>query len=585
MATVRWDRLDEAEFNRLVEGLLVRAKTADGLIARAIDGRGGDKGIDIDVRVQSTDQLVEILQLKYFPEGFSGGFVQRRSQIKASFEKAMVEQPRVWTLVFPGNPTLTERKSVHALARGRRIRIQILGAAELDGLLADNPNIADYYGREPAVDVLREISREEAVLARPGDLRKEVNRLQSRLDGRSQYWGTAFRLDPDGTYVETYVPKRADAAEREPLSISLQTQFGPNHGELRDKFDDRMKYGGSGTIVLPPEVVAQVRRDGPEWFAGTTTGGEVHLGTRPGGNPVAVRVALRKIDGQTAELTGFTKIIDNGYAGGSVEVRLEGGIGIRWRFPFQASDGGSVSINFDPTGASAREVRRALRFHAAISAGAELELLIANQRPIKVTLSEEPSFGLSAELVELVDDLCELEEAFDVTLRFPAEEVGSSDRIWARVLVRLVRGEPTPMPFVDSFTGTLNGEPSEGLTGLLGTGGAVCISQEGWGIETFGAALRPGVVYLYSHHVVADDAEALTAAVQAGTAAGRKIVIRPVDDGPFLIYSPKRVAERGEDPVSAHPWGLVGIEEHSKFSDLPNAAGAPLSGMGTERAD
>jgi hypothetical protein len=582
VAAIRWDRLDEKGFNDLVEALVVRARTGGGLVANAIDGRGGDKGIDIDVRVEKTGQLVEVLQLKYFPGGFSGGFRQRREQIKASFEKAMEESPDVWTLVFPGNPTLAERKSVYALAGGHKVRIRIMGVAELNGLLADNPEIADYFGREAAIDVLREINRPEAALAKPGDLRAEVARLGNRLDGRSQYWGTAFHLEPDGTYVESYFAKREDAADREPLSISLQTKFGPDHGELRAKFDDRMKYGGSGTVVLPPEVVVEVRRDGPEWFAGTFSGGEVHLTTETPRKAIPVRVAVRTADGELAEAAGTTTIIDQGYGGGSVEIQLEGGLEMRWRFPTEYADGGSVSLTFDPTGASAREVRRVLRFNAMLKKGAEVELTISGNPPLKVALAEEPAFGPSDALLELVDDLCELEDYFDVALRFPPEEVDSSDRVWARVLVRMIHGQPTPMPFVDSFNGTLNGLPSEGLTGLLTKGGAVCISQQEWGVELFGAPLRPGVVYIYSHHVQADDAEELAAALEAGTAADMKLVVRPIDGGPFLIYLPEAVSKRGDDPVKAHPWGLTGITEHSKFSDLPNAAGAPFSGMGAD---
>lgn len=585
MAAIRWDRLDESEFNRLVEALLVKAKTTDGLIATAIDGRGGDLGIDIDVRVRSTKQLVEIIQLKYFPGGFSGGFRSRRQQIKASFEKAMAEHPPVWTLVFPGNPTLAERKSVHALAKGRPVRIRILGVAELDGLLAAHPDIADFFGRQPAVDVLREIHREEAALAGPGDLRAEVSRLQKRLDGRSQYWGTAFRLDSDGTYIETYVAKRADAELREPLSISLQTRFGPDHEDLRAKFEDRMKYGGSGALVLPPEVVVGIRRDGPEWFAGTSTSGEVHLETANGGEPSSVRVALKIAGSQIAELAGWTKVMDRGYAGGSVEVGLEGGVHIRWRIPVNAAEGGTVTFNFDPTGATPREVRRALRFHAAMKEGAELQLDIQGQGALNVVLAEAPTFGPSEALAELVDDLCELEDALDVAMRFPSDEMDILDRIWARVMVRILRGEPTPMPFVESFNATLNGSPSEGLTGLLEHGSAVCVSQEEWGIQMFGATLRPGPVYIYSHHVLADDAGGLIAALDAGAAAGRRLVIRPADGGPFLIYSPTKLLERRLSPVRAYPWSLSGIAEHSKFGDLPNAAGAPLSVRDTPRRD
>lgn len=94
------------------------------MVALAIDGRGGDGGIDIDVRVEGTGQLTEILQLKWFPEGFSKLFSPRKEQIKKSFERAMAHNPDVWTLVVPANLTTNERKSVLALRKDRNVLIR-----------------------------------------------------------------------------------------------------------------------------------------------------------------------------------------------------------------------------------------------------------------------------------------------------------------------------------------------------------------------------------------------------------------------------------------------------------------------------
>jgi hypothetical protein len=296
MSKIIWDRLDEDTFNKSVEALLVAEYSGNGLRAQAIDGRGGDGGIDIDVRVERTDQLTHIFQLKHFPQGFSGGFRPRRKQIRKSFEDAMQHQPPVWVLVFPKNPTISERKFVSSMRGNRKVRIRIVGAAELDGLLSEHPNIEAYLSRDEAVEVLRAVNRPEAALARPGDLHAEMARIQKGLDGRSQYWVSAVTLGPDGAYVETLHAKREDASEREPLSITIETEFGPGDENLRQQFVDKLKYGGSGTIVLPERVIKQFRKIGPEWFAETSTGGELLIGDT--GESVAESIKAELFDGK-----------------------------------------------------------------------------------------------------------------------------------------------------------------------------------------------------------------------------------------------------------------------------------------------
>jgi len=573
VSQVNWKLLEEDAFNTAVEALLVRHLTTEGLRAQAIDGRGGDGGIDIDVRVEATGQLTQILQLKHFPEGFSGGFVQRRQQIKKSFEQAMTEQPPVWTLVVPRNPTVNERKSVFALRRGRKVIIRIMASAELDGILSEHPAIERHLSRNEAIEVLREVNRPEAALTLAGDLAKEVERLQSRIDGRSQYWGTAFRTEADGTYVETWYAKRSDAVEREPLSFSLSTQFGPEYDDLRREFEDRIKYGGSEELVLPPEVVKELRQEGPEWFARSSTTAEVHLLPVAGHDPQPVRLEVFSPAGvRSAEISGSTTYIDRGYAGGTIETSLAGGLELRWRLAHEVEAGGSVVFSFNPTGVSARDVRRALRFTSSLTPGCEIRMTVGDFSPIRFNLGDEALVEPAPALTELVDDLCELEAHFGVPLNFPPEGGKLSDRLWARVLVRILRGEPTPMPTTESFSATLNGQRSEGVDNLLHKGAAILISNPDWGLELFGELLRVGEVYIYSGTAHADDSAAIAEAFDAGTAADRKLTIRPSQGQPFLIYAPKYLPTDPDTKVLAHPWKLTGVPEHPGLASLSNSA-------------
>lgn len=572
VTNIKWKQLDEDTFNELVEALLVAEYTGNGLKAQAIDGRGGDDGIDVDVRVEATGQITHIFQLKHFPEGFSGGFVKRRSQIKESFKAALKESPPVWTLVVPRNPTIAERKAVFAMASGiRSVRVRIFGPAELDGLLSKYPKIESYFKRKEAIEVLREVNRAEAALAKPGDLQAEVMRLKDRLDGRSQYWGTALALEPGGTYVETIYAKRDDAPEREPLSITMQAEFGPGDENLRERFEDKMKYGGSGTLVLPADIIKEIRRDGPEWFQETSESAEVHISASAEHESRSVRAELYDGDDVLlAQLSGTTKAIDRGYAGGSVETSLRGGLDLRWRFSDRFDEGGSVTLNFDPAGASGREVRQALRFVDGLKAGIQVRLTIADSPALKVNLARDANLGPRAELRELVEDLCYIEDQLDLTLYFPTEGADLSDRLWARVVVRILRGEPTPIPFVDSLTGTLTGTRDSGLDLLLNEGVAVCATHQDWVIEMFGQTVHLGGIYIYSHHVETSNPDVIRAALDAGTAAGMKLEVTPVDGGPFLIYAPRLLGADPDAVVLAHPWELTGVAEHPQLEALPN---------------
>src|SRR6476619_487138 len=101
-------------FDRLVECLLCRIhRTQVTATYHAVNGRGGDDGIDF-VAVDHPD-VTKIYQLKYFPEGFSGGFRTRRTQIKRSFRRATKHKPQVWTLVVPNTVTTPEDEYVKSL--------------------------------------------------------------------------------------------------------------------------------------------------------------------------------------------------------------------------------------------------------------------------------------------------------------------------------------------------------------------------------------------------------------------------------------------------------------------------------------
>lgn len=576
MSRVNWARIDEATFNDLAESLLVREFTGDGLVAMAIDGRGGDGGIDVDVRSTRTNQLVHIFQLKYFPEGFSGGHVKRREQIKKSMRKAIeTEHPPVWSLVVPRKVTAQERKAVRAMRGGVDMIIRFMSPVELELLLAKHPDIEERFTVDRAVELLKAVHRPEAALTKPGDLHDELRRIEGRLKGRSEYWGTAFSLGPDGTYVETIYAKRADAPEREPLGLTLTTAFTPDDLELQTRFESAMRFGSIDPIILPANVIDSFRTTGPEWYAEEQRDlAEIEI--RPTDEPhdsVAVRVDVRDDGGKIlAKLSGRTTARAAGYAGVTLSTLFEGGLAARWTLPRDVSESGSVTFETNFVGSTAHEIRRALRFRSETEAGATIGLTIDELAPILMNLTDIPPTSGPDPFAAFIDDLCFLENYFDVSLRLPTD-VDSSDLIWARVLRLLANGEATVNPFMGTFGATLDGSRDEGLETLLGSGAAIVARSSRFTIELFGEELSLEDIAYYAHRARIDDPEEIYSALDDGTAAGMHVAIRPVDGLPWVIYSPSLLEAAGHSVVITKPWSIEGLDEHPGYGRLPNREG------------
>lgn len=569
-----WSTIDERTFNDLVESLLVREFTRDGMVAMAVDGRGGDGGIDVDVRAKRTHQLTHIYQLKYFPEGFSGGHVNRRSQIKRSLIEALKLDPPVWTLVVPRKVTVKERQAVRAMRKGQDVRVEFMTPPELDNLLAKHPDIERRFTTDREIEILSVFNRKEAALVRPGDLRSELGRMADRLHGRSEYWGTAFHMGPDGVPIESFFPKRADAVEREPLQMDLTLEFTPEDDALKARFESAMKFGSIEPVQLPARVIRSLEKKGPEWFRETLEGIALQLGpTGAAHESRPVRVDVRDESQRIrATLRGETTALATGHGGTTIDVRLEGGITQRWMLPSKVTETGSVTFDTNFVGSSARNIRRALKFLEQAGSHATFGLSVDGEKPILLTFEPSRILEHDTRFEAFVDDLCILEDYFERSLLLPAR-TDKSDLLWARVLRLLVKGYATSHPFNQTFGATLDGTRDPGLDILLSDGQAAVIQEASFAVEFFGEILEVDHVAYYSHHVLVDDAPAVQAALQNATAAGMKLSLRPAEGLPWVLYSPPILEAAGRETVVTQPWGLEGVVEHPGYERLPNRLG------------
>jgi hypothetical protein len=558
---INWRNISEIDFNETVEALIVRDRTGGGLVAQAVDGRGGDDGIDIDVKVARTGQLTEILQLKWFPDGFSGTRVKRRQQIKKSFESAMVHKPAVWTLVVPANLTVPERRSVFALKKDQKVLIRLIGAAELNNLLAKYPKVHDWALRDAARDLLSIVGREKATLSKPGDLAAEVKDLADRSDAISAYWGFNFS-SCDGVTSEQLYAKREDAMEREPLSFSLETEFGPDDDELRREFEDSLDYGVTKRLILPSHVVSSFTKEGPEWFAGEVGPGELHI-LPAGDHSRDMRIDVTSFDAEGKRLAAVSARkgrVVAGNLGATLEFSTPGGLSLRWRLPKGAGEG-SARVDFVPEGHSALDVRKALGFVSTLHLAANFLVAVDGQVSELVLPEFSGSPVGDPEIAELVEDLAVVEVKTGATFAFPKFLPPALDRVWARTIRRILEGGYVALPNTEGFNVTLQGSGGETIERVLLEGGAMVISSEEWEVELLGEAVFVGHIAVYHADIHADDGAEHVEALRAGAGAGRRVYFRSAADIPGVIYMPGH--PDAKEIVVPEPWGLTGIREHA----------------------
>jgi hypothetical protein len=562
---IDWRHIDEKTFNELVETLLVQEETREGRRAMALDGRGGDGGIDVDVRVEQTNQLTHIYQLKYFPGGMSGGHIARRSQVKKSLSAALKSEPSqgwAWTLVLPSKVTAPERKAVRAMRPGSKPEMRFMGPPELDRLLGLHPEIERRFTADYAVEVLREVHRESAALTRPDDLAAEATRLRDRLDGRSVYWGIAFGVEPDGSVRETVFAKRDDAHEREPLSVNLSLQFGPESEAQRKAFADAMNYGVVEKVELTSEVIQAFQTSGPEWWARDETGGEIHF--LPRSENLAEKIVMTTRDPagrRLRSLHGTVNLIDGGALGVSVAATFPGGMTQVWRLPEDRSSSGEVKFTFDPVGQSPTDVLRVMACMSSVRPDGTVDLQIGGRPAAALIMQPGNGIARSPEFAAALDDLAIIEKECDVRFEVPEDGISNEDRLWARILVRMLHGAATPFPGINGFNFQFSGgQTDDRFADLVERGGVSFVLASEWSRPLLGVDVFPGPVGIYCANAETLAGAAHAAALRDGRGKDRRGSVRAKDGLPYVIYLPDRLTGTGVETVA---WGIDGLEEHS----------------------
>jgi hypothetical protein len=174
------------------------------------------------------------------------------------------------------------------------------GRTWLDSNLARHTDIYRYYAQgahQEVVEILRELSRESAALARGvPDVVDRMKALSNRLNHLDPHYSFGISIDKDGTAAITVWPKYVGAERDRPLKIDGLFQFPDDvKGRAAAKaFKEALDYGAP--VVIPAENVKRLAFDLPAGLSNVFERGAVHIGPSESPDLPEYRLQLRIID-------------------------------------------------------------------------------------------------------------------------------------------------------------------------------------------------------------------------------------------------------------------------------------------------
>ncbi len=545
--SVPWLHLTQPKFDEIVEALLIHyhQDLADGSRAEALDGRGGDGGRDVDVHVgENFDVLDTVYQLKYFPEGFSGGHAKsRKPQIRRSFEAAMKDSPRVWVLVVPRNVAKSERSWIRALAGKRKVRIEIWGQSRLNTELAKRPTLLAWATRDALVDTLKSIGQARAALIGPTDLSDRVRDLHALANARSPFWGTAFTVNARGGVTEALYAKVPDAHLKEPISFSFAITPDVLDDDARTAAELFRDYG-IGTVRLPGEALSDFTTTGPEWLDIVPGPGDViQLGPVPRKSEPVTLCTLDE-DGITKRaVRGHVTAYGRGRVGRGLSLACTGGLEV------------TFLLNDDGAGVKTTVVQQLAGENATdVVASIELVESLPQAAAVKVMRGPTPLLGLrprpGMDVLEtpipayerqLVDDLAVIAAFTRIPFDVP-EELTAHERQEIRRLRLILDGHAVLEPAFGRLTAALRPDvPEAELERFAGVFAVAVTTAVAYEVLGHVVPLKNSVIY---HPRASLKAPGSWNEVETAREARKPVdvVITGGDHGPFWVYVPERSA-------------------------------------------
>ncbi|MEV4865497.1 hypothetical protein [Streptomyces ossamyceticus] len=327
----------------------------------AVNGRGGDDGIDIKV---TCDSLVRVFQLKYYPDGFpTASHKGRRKSIKESFARAMRCGPQEWVLVVPCVLTAAERAFVRSLADGLPVGVEVWDRAKLDDLLAVHADVEASFTRDQLFEAAKVYGQERALLMDGiHDVSARVTALGGQADGLDEHWTVDFARQDD-TVVHTLRGKHPRAHEVSPIVITL-SGIGPLAPEQAEAVRRSLGYGLDEKVVLPRGTVGKMTVAGPAFLAREHQDVEVRWHPAEAAPLAGMDADLVFVDGEqvTASYPGTLQHLGRGPTGRSTRITLAG-CHLRLLTPEDAGAAASLEFTFSLEGLEPAAALRVLRLH------------------------------------------------------------------------------------------------------------------------------------------------------------------------------------------------------------------------------
>jgi hypothetical protein len=533
-----WDSCGQPLFDRIVEALLTEMHRDGPGTLEAMDGRGGDGGIDLDLTMPD-GTIDTIYQLKYFPEGFSGGHRARRRQIEKSFKAAMKHTPRRWVLVVPGNLTTEERKFVRALAQ-KYAGVEIgrtWGRAALDAELARLPRVFKYFTRDQRMEDLRIAGLERQGLASAADIAEYATSMGESLSSQSMHWDLHVTTGPEG--VTTRVSARHPRAmEYEPLEGRISFVPGRVGEEARQRLEDARAFGTP--VDLDAAVLAKVELTGTDWFAQELTDVGVHL-RPPQSERRGIDLRVVTTGGDALQILRGDSTGHTGTRGRRILIKLDCGLDLTITVLDSVNPPADLNVSVERLRRDdAVEAARAVQFLAHLESGAEIviELWRDGNRFVQMRSNSDSEEGkrlIGAYEQQLIDDLRVLSRRFDITLRVP-DEMTVAQRTEIRKARLLAEGKVILDSDLAGLDIRLSGIAGEPIDRFLKDVASMVLVETKLQYLVDGQPLTfPVRAFHPRAHVV--DASTVAAALEAGTAANMPVTIRGVDHSPLRVYS------------------------------------------------
>ncbi len=573
MTGVDWNTMGRDRFDRLVECLLCRYhRTQVTATYHAVNGRGGDDGIDF-IAVDHPD-VTKIYQLKYFPEGFSGGFRTRRRQITQSFTEAMRRKPQIWILVVPNTVTPSEDEYVAGLKGKFSVSVDTMDRADLDDLLSKYSDIWEYFRfRSPEQYLLEKAALVANPVIRTGDdLERQLRNFRENLDAADPYWTFDVVLGKDMT-IRALRAKDPRSAELSPI----KHKFAIADADVNEALSRAIRFGVSEPLKIEgTRLVNGLKIDGPPLvaFEGTVQALELH----PGEPGPWFDLDIVMADDANDEMDTFLvrgRGLDVGKDGFILEVEVSSNLKVLFHAPLKEETPGGMDMTLDPvSGLKISDVLEIRRFLYALSRASHMRVQAVGGFSFELELNEKvrsAEWRADYEPVWLIaEDLRVIEEKGGVHFRYPAAPIDGDERLKIRNLRLVLDGHAVALPYANIFNVALQGDQT-------GEGNPLLDSRYVWlrfdlssdhETTVLGKTVQIPMRVAGLVQLKPEEAASVRATLEEGSGADIPVTLHPRPKDRLRMYRAGTRFETDEPVIT--PWELPGVNQNGILGPAPS---------------